>query len=108
MSSKDSEFLPFRTAHYVQTADIDFEGGTHNSIGNTNDAAPFSFFCGKYNGNGYKISNFVVNRTNSKVMPSVSIFNAIATGAEIRDVTFENVTFADAKTPLVNIIIVSQ
>lgn len=46
-----------------------------------------------FQGNGYKISNFVVNKTNSKVMPAVSIFNAIATGAEIRDVSFENVTF---------------
>ena len=55
------------------------------------------YFSGSYNrifqGNGYKISNFIVNKTGGALMPSVSIFNAIATGAEIRDVTFENVTF---------------
>ena len=88
VASKDSEFLPFRTAHYVQTADIDFEGGTHNSIGNTNDAAPFSFFCGKYDGKGYKIKNVVIANPNSN--KAQGFFGYLDGDAHIKNMTFEN------------------
>ena len=90
VASKDDEFIPFRTAHYVQIADIDFAGATHKSIGNTNDAAPYSFFCGKYNGNGYKISNIVIANPNSN--KAQGFFGYLDGEAHIKNMKFENVT----------------
>jgi uncharacterized repeat protein (TIGR02543 family) len=55
------------------------------------------YFSGTYTrifqGNGHKISNFTVNKTGGALMPSCSIFQAIGENAQIRDVSFENVTF---------------
>ena len=92
VASKDSKYLPFRTAHYIQTADIDFAGGTHNSIGNTNDADPYSFFCGKYDGKGYKIKNVVIANPNSN--KAQGFFGYLDGEAHIKNMTFENASIA--------------
>ena len=65
------------------TADIDC-GGKEFSIGN---------FSGIFNGNGYKISNFKVNKSGAASTPSSSIFRRLMSTAEIVNVTFENVSF---------------
>lgn len=90
VASKEEDFLHFRTAHYIQIADIDFEGNTHYSIGNTNDAAPYSFFNGNYNGNGYKISNVVIANKNTD--KAHGFFGYLDGEAYIRNITMENVT----------------
>lgn len=55
------------------------------------------YFSGTYTrifqGNGHKISNFTVNKKGGVLIPSCSIFQGIAAGAEIRNVSFENATF---------------
>lgn len=66
------------------TADIDC-GGQELYFSGT--------FARVFQGNGHKISNFTVNKKGGALIPSISIFQSIATGAEIRDVSFENVTF---------------
>ena len=90
VASKDSEFLPFRTACYQQIADIDFKGATLNSIGNTNDADPYSFFCGKYDGNGYKVTNVVIANVNSN--KSQGFFGYLDGDAYVKNITLDNVT----------------
>jgi len=71
------------------TADIDcagkaFSGGTFNAV---------------FEGNGYKISNFTVNKTGTLINPECAIFRSLGAKAEVRNVTFENVayTFMDIK-----------
>lgn len=49
----------YSSAYYKQTADIDLNRFTVEPIGLTNSAG--AFFCGEYNGDGYKILNYVVN-----------------------------------------------
>lgn len=46
-----------------------------------------------FEGNGYKISNFTVNKAGGALMPSSSVFQTLGAGSEIRNVSFENVTF---------------
>ena len=65
------------------TTDIDCEGKELNAV----------TFSGIFNGNGYKISNFKVIKSGTKVTPTSSIFKRLASTAEIKDITFENVTF---------------
>lgn len=45
-----------------------------------------------FEGNGYKISNFTVNRSGSPFNPSAAIFKTIGEKADMRNVTFENMT----------------
>lgn len=90
VASKEEEFLPFRTAHYIQIDDIDFEGSTLPSIGNTNDAAPYSFFCGKFDGNGYKVSNVVIANTFSN--KATGFFGYIDGEAHIKNLKLDHVT----------------
>ena len=89
-SLNDESFAPFKTAHYIQVADIDFENGTHSSIGNTNAAAPYSFFCGKYDGNGFKIENVKIANANSN--KAHGFFGYLDGEAYIKNMTFNNVT----------------
>lgn len=95
VASNDSEHLPFRTAYYVQIADIDFAGATHSSIGNSNDSSAPSYFCGKYNGNGYKIKNIKIANANSN--KAHGFFGYLDGEAHIKNMTFENVSI-DAPT----------
>ena len=46
-----------------------------------------------FEGNGFKVTNFTVPKTGSAVNPRCAIFRRLATGAEIRNVSFENVTY---------------
>ena len=43
-------------------------------------------------GNGFTISNFTVKKSGGALMPSISLFQTLNAGAEIRDVSFENVS----------------
>ena len=90
VASKEEEFLPFRTAHYIQIDDIDFKGSTLPSIGNTNDAVPYSFFCGKFDGNGYKVSNVVIANTFSN--KATGFFGYIDGEAHIKNLKLNHVT----------------
>lgn len=89
VASTDEDKLHFRTDHYRQTADIDFAGGTHNAIGNTNDTE-YSYFNGTYEGNGYKISNLVITNPLSK--KAVGFFGYLDGAAHIDGLKIENVT----------------
>lgn len=66
------------------TADIDCEG---NEL----------FFTGTFNkvfeGNGYAVKNFTVNKSGTVINPSLAIFQTIGATADIRNVAFEDVTF---------------
>lgn len=66
------------------TADIDC-GGEVLSFG--------SNFTATLQGNGFKISNFTAAKFGSALIPSCSIFRTLGEGAEILNVTFENVTY---------------
>ena len=65
------------------TSDIDC-GGEELSI---------SSFGKIFEGNGYKISNFKVNKGGTMIRPSIAIFNSLTATADIRNVTFDNVTY---------------
>ena len=90
VASGDTDFLSFRTAHYIQIEDIDFNNETLNSIGNSNNAEQYSSFCGKYDGNGYKVSNVVIN--NPKQNMAVGFFGYLDGEAHIRNLKLDNVT----------------
>ena len=64
------------------TADIDCAGETM-SLNN---------YGGKFNGNGYTVSNFTVKKKGS-LKVSCYIFNTLEDGAVIKDVTFSGVTY---------------
>jgi uncharacterized repeat protein (TIGR02543 family) len=66
------------------TADID--------CGGAELVAPTTFN-GKFNGNNYKVKNFVVAKGGTALEPSCAIFNELGADANIYDVSFENVTF---------------
>ncbi|MBQ8858522.1 MAG: InlB B-repeat-containing protein [Clostridia bacterium] len=66
------------------TADIDC-GGEVLSFGNT--------FTHTLQGNGFKISNFTVETFGSALMPSISLFRSLGEGAEILNVTFDDVLY---------------
>jgi uncharacterized repeat protein (TIGR02543 family) len=55
------------------------------------------YFSGTYTrifqGNRHKISNFTVKKSGGALIPSCTLFQSIAKGAEIRNVSFENATF---------------
>ena len=90
VASMDEEYLPFRTAYYEQIANIDFDGATFSSIGNTNATAPYSFFCGKYDGKGYKIENIVIANVNSN--KAQGFFGYLDGAAHIKNMNFDKVT----------------
>lgn len=66
------------------TADIDCGGGTLNIPTN---------FDKIFEGNGYKITNLSVNKSGTLINPSSAIFATLSASAEVRNVTFENVTY---------------
>lgn len=51
-------------------------------------------FKGIFEGNHYQISNFTVEQKGTARVPTVSIFASLAANSEVRDVTFEQVTYA--------------
>ena len=89
VASSDAEKEHFKTDYYRQMADIDFDGATLNSIGNTN-AEPYSYFKGSYDGNGFKVSNIAIsNPTTNK---AVGFFGYLAEAAHVDGLKLENVT----------------
>ena len=56
------------------------------------------FFSGSFNatfeGNGHKISNFTVPQHGTAIAPASSLFQALGEKADIKNVTFENVTYS--------------
>ncbi|MCR5408005.1 MAG: alpha/beta hydrolase fold domain-containing protein [Bacteroidales bacterium] len=92
VASLEEEELHFRTEYYRQTADIDYAGGTHGSIGNSNASSPYSFFNGSYDGNGFKISNVVIANPNSN--KAQGFFGYLDGAAHIMNLVLENVTLA--------------
>lgn len=74
---------------YLQTADIDFNNGYLESIGNSN-SSPYSYFKGTYLGNGYKVSKAKIrNQQSSK---AVGFFGYLAGSAHIDGLQLQNVT----------------
>ncbi|MBE6633079.1 MAG: hypothetical protein E7620_01910 [Ruminococcaceae bacterium] len=66
------------------TADIDCQG------------QPLSFsgtFDSVFEGNGFTVSNFTVEKSGGKLMPTAAIFQTLGANAEIRNVNFTNVTY---------------
>lgn len=55
------------------------------------------YFAGTFNkifeGNGYKVTNFTVNKKGTTFTPTIAIFQTLGEKAEIRNVAFDNVTF---------------
>lgn len=90
VSSYTDDDLHFRSDFYIQTADIDFAGGTHSSIGNSNASAPYSFFAGSYDGNGFKISNLVISNPIAK--KATGFFGYLDGSAHIKALRIENAT----------------
>ena len=77
--------------YYLQTADIDFNNGYLEAIGNTN-TSPYSYFKGTYNGNGYKVSNAKIR--NQQTDKAVGFFGYLAASAHIDGLCLENCTVA--------------
>ena len=46
-----------------------------------------------FNGNGFTISNFTVEKSGGALIPSLSLFQSLGEAAVLRDVSFENVTY---------------
>jgi len=46
-----------------------------------------------FEGNGYTVSNFTVKRGGSNKTPQIAIFQTLSKGADIRNVTFSNVSY---------------
>ena len=65
------------------TNDIDC-GGAELSLGS---------YGGIFEGNGYKVGNFTVKKSGGVIMPVCSIFDELSKGAEIRNVTFDEVRY---------------
>lgn len=68
------------------TCDIDL-GGDEISGGSFGD------FGGIFEGNGYTVSNFTVSKSGTTFSPTLAIFRTLEENAEIRNVSFENVTY---------------
>ena len=74
---------------YLQTADIDFNNGYLESIGNSN-TSPYSYFKGTYLGNGYKVSK--ANIRNQQSSKAVGFFGYLDGAAHIDALKLDNVT----------------
>ena len=66
------------------TADIDCGGAE----------LPMRDFDRIFEGNGYTVSNFTVKKSGTVINPSVAIFKSIGANADVRHVSFEDVTFS--------------
>lgn len=90
VGSIEDEEMHFHSDYYRQTADIDYAGGTHNAIGNSNATSPYSFFSGSYEGNGFKISNLTITNPNAK--KAVGFFGYLDGSAHVDGLVLENVS----------------
>lgn len=46
-----------------------------------------------FEGNGYKVTNFTVNKKGTSYTPTLAIFQALGDRADVKNVTFENATY---------------
>ena len=71
------------------TCDIDCGG----EILNSSSSGFGGSYAGTFEGNGYTVSNFKLKKSTSTRYPSCAIFDTLANGAEIRNVSFTDVTY---------------
>ena len=69
------------SGHYVIEADLDFDGKKWPLSSN---------FSGSIDGNGHKISNIAIEQNKIETNSVYGIFKTVKTGAEIKNVNFEN------------------
>ena len=84
VDSYDSFKSAIKKGNVYLIADIDC-GGAELYVTGSFDAI--------FEGNGHKVSNFTVPKKGNTFSPSSAIFAKLASGAEIRNVSFENVTY---------------
>lgn len=95
VKSKDDLHLAYvgETTNYYLLNDIDM-GGAEYDDQNAQNKIPKSYR-GKFIGNGHKISNFnMTMRAVDRSYDSFGLFRSLEDGAEITDVTFENVSLS--------------
>ncbi|MCR5520120.1 MAG: glycerophosphodiester phosphodiesterase family protein [Bacteroidales bacterium] len=84
----------FRTDYYRQSADIDFDGGYMDAIGNSNSAdyggPEANYFEGTYLGGGYSIKNAVIRNQNDRM--AVGFFGYLAGQAHVDGLRMVNVS----------------
>ena len=73
-----------KSGNVYLTADIDC-GGAELYVTNS--------FGRIFEGNGHKVTNFTVPKKGNTYSPTCAIFSKLASGADIRNVSFENVTY---------------
>ena len=73
-----------KSGNVYLTSDIDCEG---------NELYVSGDFSRIFEGNGYKVTNFTVSKKGTTFTPTCAIFENLASGADIRNVSFENVTY---------------
>ena len=66
------------------TADIDCEGKEFPVV---------TAFSGIFEGNGYTVSNFKVNKSGTATTPTAAIFRRLTSTAQVENVNFENITY---------------
>ncbi len=84
VDSYDKLKSALKSGNVYLMSDIDCEGNELYVSGDFNAI---------FEGNGYKVSNFTVSKKGTTYSPSCAIFNNLAEGADIRNVSFEGVTF---------------
>ena len=84
IASAETEKEIFRSAHYRQTGNIDFQGETFHSIGRST-TYPFK---GIYDGGGYKISDIVI--TNPASGCATGMFGYLDSGAKVLGIKMDN------------------
>ncbi len=84
VDSYDKLKSALKSGNVYLTKDINCEGGELYVSGDFNAI---------FEGNGYKVTNFTVNDKGTTFNPTLAIFESLASGADIRNVSFENVTF---------------
>lgn len=95
VESKDDLHITYvgETTNYYLLNDIDM-GGAEYDDQNAQNRIPKSY-SGKFVGNGHKISNFKMTmRAVDRSYDSFGLFRSLENGAEITDVTFENVSLS--------------
>lgn len=76
------------TKNYYLLNDVDCADWNVRAVTNINTTG----FSGKFYGNGYKISNLKIRATGLRGTATASLFGRVNDDAEIKDVTFENIT----------------
>ncbi len=78
--------MAFNSAYYIQTADISFENGKLEAIGN----CVARYFTGSYDGQNFSITNVSFHTTYNTA--GIGLFGYTSTGANIRNITLDAAT----------------